>query len=103
MQIQKYLPEIGTGYAAASVQDVLDMNVITDYSEDYSNPNTTALLQNDAMGWRLPTPNQPEASNREFLQGIQSAGTSNNTGLVNYKSANTDILGWIVERVTEKP
>ena len=102
-QVQEYLPEIGTGYATASVQDVLDMNVINDYSEDYSDPNTTALLQNVAMGWRLPTPNQPETSNREFLQGIQSADTSNNTGLVNYKSANTDVLGWIVERVTEKP
>ena len=101
-EIHEYLPEIGTGYATASVQDVLDMNVINDYSEDYSDPDTTALLQNVAMGWRLPTPNQPDASNREFLQGIQSAGTSNNTGLVNYKSANTDILGWIVERVTEK-
>ncbi len=101
-EIHEYLPEIGTGYATASVQDVLDMNVINDYSEDYSDPDTTALLQNVAMGWRLPTPNQPEASNREFLQGIQSAGTSNNTGLVNYKSANTDILGWIVERVTEQ-
>ena len=102
MEVHEYLPEIGTGYATASVQDVLDMNVINDYSEDYSDPDTTALLQNVAMGWRLPTPNQPETSNREFLQGIQSAGTSNNTGLVNYKSANTDILGWIVERVTEK-
>ena len=102
-QVKEYLPEIGSGYATASVQDVLDMNVINDYSEDYSNPDTTALLQNVAMGWRLPTPDQPETSNREFLQGIQSADTSNNTGLVNYKSANTDILGWIVERVTEKP
>ena len=102
-QVKEYLPEIGSGYATASVQDVLDMNVINDYSEDYSDPDTTALLQNVAMGWRLPTPDQPETSNREFLQGIQSADTSNNTGLVNYKSANTDILGWIVERVTEKP
>ena len=102
-EIQEYLPEIGTGYAAASVQDVLDMNVINDYSEDYSNPDTTALLQNVAMGWRLPVPGQPETSNREFLLGIDSADTSNDTGLVNYKSANTDILGWIVERVTEKP
>ena len=79
------------------------MNVINDYSEDYSNPDPTALLQNVAMGWRLPVPGQPETSNREFLLGINSADTSNNTGLVNYKSANTDILGWIVERVTGKP
>ena len=91
-EIQEYLPEIGTGYAAASVQDVLDMNVINDYTEDYSNPNTTALLQNVAMGWRLPVPGRPETSNREFLLGIDSADTRNNTGLVNYKSANTDIF-----------
>ena len=30
--VSHYIPDIGSGYAAAPVQDVLDMNVINDYS-----------------------------------------------------------------------
>lgn len=31
-----YLPEIGTGYAAATIKAVADMNVANDFIEDYS-------------------------------------------------------------------
>ncbi len=54
-EVRHYLPDIGSGYAAA-VQDVLDMNVINDYSEDYSDPLASVFLQEVAMGWRLPGP-----------------------------------------------
>jgi hypothetical protein len=37
-KISFYLPEIGSGYANASVQDVLNMNVINAYTEDYTDP-----------------------------------------------------------------
>ena len=43
-KVRDYLPEIGSGYADAAIQNVLDMNVVNDYSEDYSDPHTTALI-----------------------------------------------------------
>lgn len=99
-EVRHYLPDIGSGYAAATVQDVLDMNVINDYSEDYGKPLSSVFLQEVAMGWRLPGPAAREAPNREFVRGIKSADVTNRLGLVQYKSANTDVIGEIAERVS---
>jgi CubicO group peptidase (beta-lactamase class C family) len=97
--VARYLPDIGSGYAAATVQDVLDMNVINDYSEDYSDPYATVFLHETAMGWRLAGPDDRELTTREYVRGIRSADVANRTGLVQYKSANTDVIGEIAERV----
>jgi CubicO group peptidase (beta-lactamase class C family) len=99
-EVGHYLPDIGSGYATATVQDVLDMSVINDFGEDYSDPFASVFLQEAAMGWRLPGPGQRETTIREFVRGIASADVTNRTGLVQYKSANTDVLGEIAERVS---
>lgn len=98
--VETYLPEIGSGYARASVRDVLDMNVANDYSEDYSDPHTSALEQEVSMGWRVPGAGEPEISNQAFLCGIESEDIENRSSAIDYKSANTDVLGWIAERVS---
>ena len=95
-----YLPEIGSGYSDATIQDVLDMNIVNDYSEDYSDLHTTALLHNASMGWRLPAADTSPTSNRDFLCTIESIDLLNRSGEVNYKSASTDVLAWIAERVS---
>ena len=100
--VADYLPEIGSGYAGARIQDVLDMNILNEYSEDYADSSTMALAHNAAMGWRLPSPGEADICNRDFLCTIKSGGLANSSGLVNYKSANTDVLAWIVERVSKK-
>lgn len=88
------LPWIGGGYHGATVQDVANMNVHNAYDEDYTNPDTTAFLHEEAMGMRLPE--GPEQMNRAFLAGIGlapgAADTANPTGTCLYKSANTDVL-----------
>ena len=100
--VADYLPEIGSGYAGARIQDVLDMNIVNEYSEDYADSSTMALTHNAAMGWRLPSPGEADICNRDFLCTIESDDLANSSGLVNYKSANTDVLDWIVERVSKK-
>ena len=100
--VADYLPEIGSGYAGARIQDVLDMNIVNEYSEDYADSSTMALAHNAAMGWRLPSPGEADIGNRDFLCTIKSGDLANSSGLVNYKSANTDVLAWIVERVSKK-
>ena len=100
--VADYLPEIGSGYAGARIQDVLDMNILNEYSEDYADSSTMALAHNAAMGWRLPSPGEADIGNRDFLCTIKSGDLANSSGLVNYKSANTDVLAWIVERVSKK-
>ena len=101
--MRHYLPDIGSGYATATVQAVLDMNVVNDYSEDYGDPFASVFLQEAAMGWRLPGADGREIANREFVRGIRSADVTNRTGFVQYKSSNTDVIGEIVERVGGRP
>jgi CubicO group peptidase (beta-lactamase class C family) len=52
--IAHYVPEIGSGYADATVQSVLNMDVQNDYSEDFTDPEATYYRHEEAMGWRLP-------------------------------------------------
>lgn len=98
--VSEYLPELGSGYGDATIQDVLDMNVVNDYSEDYSDPHTAALTHNISMGWRLPEAGSGSIASREFLCTIQGSDLVNRSGELHYKSANTDVLAWIAESVS---
>lgn len=104
--VATYLPEIGSGYASATVQQVLNMDLENSFQEDYLDPESESFYQEAAIGWRLPAPTVPEQSQKSFLAGINalpSGDLSNTTGYALYKSANTDVLGWICERVSGKP
>lgn len=102
-KVADHLPEIGSGYAAASLRDVMDMNVANDFSEDYGDPAASVFDQEVAMGWRLPGPGQDEFSAREFIRAIASDDIVNHSGAALYKSANSDVLEWVVERVSGRP
>ena len=103
--VDHYIPEIGSGYAKATVQQVLDMNLENSYSEDYTDNTSASFRHETTLGWRLPTEEVQEESQQDFLCSIEQVGGSleNTTGYTNYKSANTDLLGWIAERVSGRP
>ncbi len=42
-RIEHYLPEIGSGYASATVQQALDMDVVNDYTEDFADPGARTI------------------------------------------------------------
>ncbi|WP_189521982.1 MULTISPECIES: serine hydrolase [unclassified Mesorhizobium] len=105
-RIGTYLSEIGTGYAQATVKDVADMNVANDFSEDYSDPHATVYDLDAANGWRLPREgqkDQKEETTRSFVCGITGGDLANRTGHAPYKSTNSDVIGWIIERVSGRP
>lgn len=102
--VSDYLPRIGSGYASATIQQVLNMDLENDYTEDYADPYTSSYLQEAAIGWRLPGEGMPQhQTQKEFLAGIRSDDVANRTGAANYKSANTDVLAWIAEEVGGQP
>jgi CubicO group peptidase (beta-lactamase class C family) len=101
--IAHYVPEIGSGYADATLQQVLNMDVHNDYSEDFTDPEATYYRHEEAMGWRLPRSGGREETQRAFLRQIQSADTRNRSGFAQYKDANTDVLGWVVESASGRP
>lgn len=97
------LPWIGSAYASARVQDVLDMNVENDFSEDYDDPQADCYREEEALGWRLPGGCAPEISLREFVAGLTGGDLANNSGYARYKSANTDVLTLIAASLVNLP
>lgn len=111
-RVRHYLPEVGSGYAGATLQQVLDMDLVNNFHEDYGDsyrldPRPGAPMgynrQEIAMGWRLPPEGEAEASCRAFAAALTSDDLSNPSGEIQYRSPNTDLLGWIAERVSGKP
>jgi len=103
--ISHYLPDIGTGYASAKIQDVLNMNIENSYSEDYTDPYTSSYLHESVIGWRLPKNLEDTENQEEFLNKIEAKKDKdlvNNSEFSLYKSANTDVLGLLVEKVSGK-
>ena len=103
--ISHYLPNIGTGYSSAKIQDVLNMNIDNSYSEDYTDPYTSSYLHEAVIGWRLPKNLKDIKNQEEFLNKIETKKAKdlfNNSEFSLYKSANTDVLGLLVEKVSGK-
>ncbi len=104
--ISHYLPNIGTGYSSAKIQDVLNMNIDNSYSEDYTDPYTSSYLHESVIGWRLPKNLENVENQEQFLNKIEAKKDKNlvnNSEFSLYKSANTDVLGLLVEKVSGKP
>jgi len=101
--VGEFLPEIGSGYAHATLQQVLNMDVVNSYSEDFSDSQATYYRHEEAMGWRLPHDPLHEMTERSFLPTISSDGIENRERIAQYKDANTAVLGWVAERASGRP
>lgn len=95
--VDTYIADIGSGYARATIQQVLNMDVVNDYSEDYSDPLASSYTHEVSMGWRLPIDGEVDETQAEFLKKISSSDTTNHSGESIYKSANTEVLGMVAE------
>ncbi len=105
-KVSYYLPKIGSGYANAKVKDVLNMNVINAYTEDYTKAYSSSFLHEPVGGWRLPKNGEKYLSQEDYLNTIKSKKNRNlinKSNLAFYKSANTDVVGLIVEKISGKP
>jgi len=95
-----YIPELkDSAFGDANVRQVLDMTTGVKYSENYTDPN--AEIWNHARaGGLLPRPPGYDgpASFYAFLKGLTKEGEHGQAFA--YKTVNTDVLGWIIRRVT---
>nr|3VWR_A Chain A, 6-aminohexanoate-dimer hydrolase [synthetic construct] len=95
--VTEYVPELaGSVYDGPSVLQVLDMQISIDYNEDYVDPASEVQTHDRSAGWGTRRHGDP-ADTYEFLTTLRGDGS---TGEFQYCSANTDVLAWIVERVT---
>lgn len=96
-RVVDYVPELaGSAYDGPTVQHVLDMAIHLDYSEDYVDPASEVQTHDRSSGWRTQRDGDP-ADTYAFLTTLTGNGT---VGTFQYCSANTDVLAWIIERVT---
>ena len=101
--VASYLPEFqSSGFADATIRQILDMTTGLDYTEDYSDRNSPVWAMSRAGGFlaRPPDYRGPE-SFFEFLRTIKKSGVHGER--FTYKTANTDTLGAVLRRVTGKP
>ncbi|MBS0579849.1 MAG: beta-lactamase family protein [Proteobacteria bacterium] len=99
--VTRYLPEVEAGYGGATVQDALDMAVVNDYTEDFYDPTASVGQLEDAHGWRL-SGGAGHVDIRTFLGRIGGAAPRAPDGRLHYKSANTDVVAWVCERVARR-
>ncbi len=98
--VGSYLPELATsGFAGATVRQLMDMTTGLDYTEDYTDPNSPIWEFSRAGGF-LPRPEGSRGPDSfyEFLPSIRQASPHGERFA--YKTVNTDTLGWILRRVT---
>ena len=102
-KVSHYLPKIGSGYANAKIQDVLNMNVINSYTEDYTKAYSSSFMHEPVGGWRLPKNLKNHLSQEEYLNTIKKSKNKsliNNSEYAFYKSANTDVIGLLIEKIS---
>lgn len=93
------VPEVaGSAYDGARVRHVLDMTVSMDYDEDYDNPDSDVALLDVAAGWRPVREGAPD-NLRDYIGTMRKAEGEHGVAF-HYVSTNTDLLGWILERVS---
>lgn len=100
--VTDYLPELGkTGYAGASVQQVLDMTTGTVFDETYTATDSHVAKLDAACGWK---PRQDPSWPRTVWQLILELTEAERPhgAAFQYRSIETDVLAFILQRVTGK-
>jgi CubicO group peptidase (beta-lactamase class C family) len=98
--VGEYIPELASsGFGDASVRQVLDMTTGLAYSEDYADPKAEVWMH-AAAGNPFPKPDDYKGP-RTYFQFLQTVQKEGEHGVAfAYKTVNTDVLGWLISRVT---
>lgn len=94
--VTKYVPAlVNCGYDGATVRHLLDMRSGIAFSENYDDPAAEIHLLDQAMGWAPKSRSGAPATLRDFLLTLRQK--SAHGGPFEYRSCETDVLGWICE------
>ena len=95
-QLTTYVPALAdSGYTGATVRHVLDMRSGVAFSEDYLDPTAEVRLLEQAIGWAPRTVPDLPTTMYDFLLTLRQK--SPHGGPFEYRSCETDVLGWICE------
>ncbi|MEP1470214.1 MAG: serine hydrolase [Halieaceae bacterium] len=97
--VDSYIPRLASGFAGVPVQDLLDMNVALDFSEDFTDPNADIYEYEMLTGWHPDTGGQADGV-FDYISKLERDPAFQMNGATNYLCPNTDMLGFIIEKVT---
>ena len=94
-----YVPELaGSGFADATVRQIMDMTTAIDFSEDYADPSSGIGALSAALALTpRPAGYAGPSCLPDFLPTIRKAGQHGEAFV--YRTANTDVLAWIIARI----
>jgi CubicO group peptidase (beta-lactamase class C family) len=96
--VTAYVPEAeGSGYADASIRNLLDMRTGVAFRETYTALDAEVRVMERSMGWRPAEPGDPEGA-YPYLITLGQAGPHGRE--FTYRSADSDMLGWVCERAS---
>ena len=99
--VTDHVPELAdSGWRGATVQQVLDMTADIDYSEVYADRDSDVVKYSLAAGM-APVPHD-YAGQRDLYSYLPTiaAGTDPHGKSFRYRTTHTEVLGWILRRVT---
>lgn len=101
--VTRYLPELGgSGFGDATVAQVLDMTTALRHTEVYGDPASDFIDYARAAGLVPRGPAYAGArSTYAYLATVAKAGEHGPAFA--YRSINTDVVGWLIARVTGAP
>ena len=97
--VSDYVPELAVcGYAGATLGQVLDMRSGVRFVEDYLDPDAEVSHLDRAAGWKPAIPGMTPAGIYDFILTLRQERPHG--GHFAYRSIETDLLGWVLERTT---
>ena len=99
--VSQIIPEAkGSAFEDASVRNLLDMSVSSNFKEDYEATSGIFLDYRQSTGWN-PQDIDDTSHLKSFLLGLKK-NTHSHGEKFEYHSTNTDMLGIIIEKCTGK-
>jgi CubicO group peptidase (beta-lactamase class C family) len=97
--LSDYVPELdGSGYRGATVRHILDMRSGVRFSEEYTNPASEIRELDRWVGWSQR--NGGEGAHGLYAYLLTLEAEAPHGGGFHYRSAETDVLGWVCERAS---
>lgn len=95
-----YVPELHeSGFAGATIRHLLDMRSGVAFREEYTNPEAEVRQLDEWTGWRPRHDGDEVRGLYRFLPTL--VADQPHGGGFNYRSAETDVLGWACERAAD--
>lgn len=102
-KVADYIPELkDSGFGDATIRQVMNMTTAIQYSEDYNNPKAEIWEFSESGNIYRPANYNGPQNFYEYLKTVKKLSNQNHGDAFGYRTVNTEVLGWIISRVTNK-